>query len=154
MPRFEFDPTKVSASIEIFEKNEYEFQVGEPKSFMRKNRKNEDSYGVRFPLTIMEGVHKGKRTVFSTYQQSEGAQAMTKQFLMAVLGYEKNRAGEDRFNEDVRGKDWSFDPETGAVGDIWREATGQRVYGSLDIAKNDETGDPMQQFKGWRPIGS
>lgn len=153
MPRYEFDPSKVAATIEVFPKGDYEFQVGEPKSFIRKNKKNEDSFGIRFPLTIMEDMNgghaKGKRTVNTGYQHSECAQAMTKQFVMAVLGYEGNQAGEKMFDAEQAGKDWSFDPDTGAVGDAWRQVTGKRVVGSLDVGKNEETGDPQQQFKKW-----
>lgn len=157
MARYEFDPSKVAATIEVFPKGDYEFQVGEPKSFIRKNKKNEDSFGIRFPVTIMEdishGKSKGKRTVVTGYQQSEGAQAMTKQFVMAVLGYANNQTEEKRFDAEQAGKDWGFDPETGAVGDAWRQATGKRVIGQLDEGKNEETGDPQQKFVKWIPIG-
>lgn len=154
--RFNFDPTTVVASMEVYPKGEYELQVGEPKAFLRQAGEDKhDSYGIRYPLTIkLPDAYDGKRTVFSTYYQSEGAQAMAKQFIMAVLGYGKGKPEEDRFDRDMRGKDWGFDPETGAVGDAYRELTGKRVIGSLDIQKNNNTGDPMQAFKSWRPLSS
>jgi hypothetical protein len=154
--RFEFDPTLVVASMEVFPKQEYELQVGEPKSFIRKAGQDQhDSFGVRYPLVIkLPDEYNGKRTLFSTYYQSEGSQAMAKQFMMAALGYGKGKQEEERFDRDMRGKDWGFDPATGAVGDAYRELTGKRVIGSLDVGKNENTGDPMQQFKGWRPISS
>ena len=155
-PRFEFDPTTVVASMEVYPKGEYEFVIGEPKSFQRQAGEDKhDSFGIRYPLVIKApDEYDGKRTVFSTYYQSEGSQAMAKQFIMAVLGYGKGKPEEERFDRDMRGKDWSFDPETGAVGDIYRELTGKRVIGSLDVQKNNNTGDPMQAFKGWRTISS
>lgn len=157
-PRFEFDPSTVVASIETFPKQEYEFQVGEPKAFAKKSgegEKEHDSYGVRFSLVIKQpDEYNNKRTIFSTYMQSEGAQAMAKQFMMAVMGYKKNIEEEKRYDADVRGKDWGLDFSTGAVGDAWRELTGKRVIGALDITKNNKTGDPMQQFVSWRPISS
>lgn len=156
MPRFEFDPTTVVASLEVFPKGEYEFVVGEPKSFLRQAGEDKhDSFGIRYSLTVKQpDEYDGKRSVFSTYYQSEGSQAMAKQFIMAVLGYGKGKPEEERFDRDMRGKDWSFDPETGACGDIYRELTGKRVIGSLDVDKNKNTGDPMQVFKGWRTISS
>ena len=158
-PRFEFDPSTVVASIEVFPKQEYEFQVGEPKAFKRTaaegTDKEHDSYGVRFPLVIkMPDAYSNKRTVFSIYLQSEGAQAMGKQFMMAVMGFGKSAEQEKKYDAEVRGKDWGLDFETGAVGDAWREHTGKRVIGGLDITKNNRTGDPMQQFSSWRPITS
>lgn len=155
-PRFEFDPSTVVASIEVFPKQEYEVQIGEPKSFKRTaGDDNHDSFGVRFPINLKRpDEFNGKRTVYSIYLQSEGGQAMGKQMLMAALGYGKGTAEEKRFDADARGKDWSLDFETGGVGDAWREVTGKRAIVALDIAKNNRTGDPMQQFGGWRPINS
>jgi hypothetical protein len=155
-PRFEFDPTTVVASMEVFPKGEYEMVVGEPKAFLRQAGEDKhDSYGIRYSLVIKQpDEYDGKRTIFSTYYQSEGSQSMAKQFIMAVLGYGRGKPEEERFDRDMRGKDWSFDPETGGVGDIYRELTGKRVIGSLDTQKNNQTGDPMQSFKSWRPISS
>ena len=158
-PRFEFDPSTVVASIEVFPKMEYEFQVGEPKAFRRtagQGTDNEhDSFGVRCSLVIKQpDEYNNKRTIFSLYLQSEGAQAMAKQFIMAVMGYAKNITEEKKYDAEARGKNWDLDFSTGAVGDAWRELTGKRVIGSLDQTKNKTTGDPMQQFVSWRPISS
>jgi len=163
MPRYEFDPSKDQAGMVVLPKGTYEFIVGEPKSFIRKNSKNEDSYGVRYPLTVADGEKKGTRISYSTYYQSEGGRGMAKQFLMAVLGYKARGEGsqgeEDRFNNDFRGQDWSFDPEEGAVGDAFRAVVGQRVIGILDVqpAKDrdgNETGQENQQFVSWLPISA
>ncbi len=156
MPRFEFDPTKVAANIEVYPKGDYEFIVGEPKAYIKKSGEDQhDSYGTRYALTIaLPDEYKGKRTVYSTYLQSEGGQSMAKQFMMAVLGYGKGKAEENRFDSDMRGKDWSLDFETGGVGDMYRELTGKRVIGTLDVQINKNTGDEMQNFKGWRPLTS
>ena len=157
-PRFEFDPSTVVASIEVFPKQEYEFQVGEPKPFKKtsgEGDKEHESFGVRFSLAIKRpDEYSTKRTVYSTYLHSEGGQAMAKQFMMATMGFEKGTKGEKAYDEEARGKDWSIDFELGAVGDAWRELTGKRVIGALDIQKNNKTGDAMQNFTGWRPIAS
>lgn len=152
MPRFEPRPSAVTTSIEVFPKDDYEFIIGEPKTFFRQNAKGNDSYGVRVPITIGAGEYQGKRTFVSLYFQSEGAQSMAKQFQMAALGYGKGRAEEQRFDADWGAKDWSFDTDSGSVGDAWRELVGNRVTGSLDVSISD-AGDEQQQFKGWRPLG-
>lgn len=156
MPRFENSPANVSASIEVFPKDDYEFIVGEPKTFFgqTKSGKNQgkDSYGVRFSIAVGKGDYQGKRQVISLYQQSEESQGMGKQFIMAVLGYDKGKAEEERFNADWGGKDWSFDTDSGSVGDAWRELTGNRVIGTLDTKVGDN-GDEQQVYKQWRPAG-
>lgn len=156
-PNFDFDPTKDTATTEIYPKDDYEIQVGEPKSFLRTAAKDTPdehlSYGVRFPLTIRGGEYDGKKiNNFSIYHHSDGARTMGKQFLMAVLGYGRSKSEEQRFNEDMAGKDWKCDYETGAVGDAFRELTGKRVIGSLDVQKNKQSGEEQQAFKGWRPV--
>lgn len=151
MPKYEFDPSKVSASIEIFPKDTYEFIVGEPKSFKGQNKQGKDNYGVRYPLVIAEGDFKNKKTVVTLYMHSEGAQSMSKQFLMAALGYKNSQEAEQQFNEDMRGEDWSFDPEAGTVGEVWRRAAGKRMLGSLDVKKKEDSDDMQQDFKKWMP---
>lgn len=156
---FEFDPTKVVASLEVFPKGEYEFIVGTPKAFIKTaaqgTEKEHQSYGIRYPLTIAQpDEYATKRSIFSTYYQSEGAQSMAKQFMMACLGYAKGKPEEERFDRDMRGLDWRFNPNTGAVGEAYRDLEGKRVIGQLDVQKNINTGDDMQNFKGWRTISS
>ena len=152
MPRFEHNPSEVTTSMEVFPKDDYEFVLGEPKTFFRVNAKGNDSYGVRFSLTVGDGTFKGKRTMISLYFQSEGARGMAKQFQMAALGYGKGRSEEQRFDKEWGGKDWAFDTDDSSTGDAWRELTGARVIGSLDTRMGDN-GDEQQDFKGWRPIG-
>lgn len=157
-PRFEFDPSTVVASIEVFPKQEYEVQIGEPKSFKRmagEGEKEHESYGVRFSLVIKRpDEYNNKRTIYSLYLHTEGSQAMGKQFMMAAMGFSKGAAEEKRYDAEARGKDWSLDFQTQGVGDAWRELTGKRVIVSLDVTKNNRTGDEMQQFQSWRPITS
>lgn len=155
-PQFNFSPDAVVASMEVLPKGEYEFKVGTPKSFLRQNSKGADSYGVRYPLTVvLPAEMEGKRVVFSTYFQSDGAQSMAKQFMMAVLGYGKGRTEEQRFNNDFRDKDFTFDPDDGSVGDAYTSLEGLRVIGSLDTQPNQNNPDEdMQQFKGWRSVAS
>lgn len=156
MPRFEHNPANVAASIEVFPKDDYEFIVGEPKPFhgITKSGKNEgkENYGMRFALSIGRGDYQGKRTVYTIFEHNEGSQSVGKQFKMAVLGFGKGRAEEQRFDAEFGGKDWSFDTDSGEVGDAWREMTGQRVTGSLDVEQG-QNGDEQQSWKGWRVAG-
>lgn len=155
-PQYQYDPSKHSASFETFPKDQYEVQVGEPKAFLRQNQKGEDSYGIRFPLTLKGGQFDGKRTMYSAYLNGEGG-GFAKQFMMAALGYKLDQNSERQFDADFTGQDWSYDTETGAVGDMWRKATGQRMVVDLDVepAKDNQgalTGEFRQRFAKFHPI--
>lgn len=157
MPRYENSPAAVSATIQVFPKDDYLFIVGEPKVFsgVTKAGKNagKDNYGIGFSLTIKDGQFANKRTFTRCFESSEEAQGMSKQFKMAVLGYGKSRAEEERFNKEWGAKDWSFDTDSGAVGDAWREMTGKVVIGALDM-KLDDNDNETQVFKAWRPLSA
>jgi hypothetical protein len=153
MPRYEPDPSKTSAAgFEIFPKDNYEFIVGEPKAFYRDGQKG-PNWGVRVALTIAnEGPFKGKRYLKTLWYHTDGTAGMNKQFQMAVLGYENNKKGETAFNEAYpAGTDWSFDTDSGAVGDAWRELVGKRVQADLDIKLGDNDNE-QQTEAGWRPV--
>jgi hypothetical protein len=151
--KYEFDPNAVSATFEVFPKDDYEFSFGEPKAFERTNRKQQQSYGVRYGLTITtEGPFKGKKSSVSCYMHSEGGQAMAKQVIMAALGYKRTPEEEQRFNRDFAGQDWSFDPDNGSCGAVWRSIAGKRAVCSLDVGKNEENGEEQQKFASWRPV--
>lgn len=154
MPRYEYDPSKTAASIEVFPKDDYEFIVGQGKAFAKEENGQIKNFGVRFAITIADGQFKDKRTVFTCYLHNDGSQSMTKRFQMACLGYGKGQSEEKRFDAEQVGKDWGIDTDTGAVGEAWQELTGSRVIGSLDVGKNTNTDEPQQQFKSWRPIGA
>ena len=68
MPRYEGDPTRASATFEVFPKGDYEFVIGEPKAFERNNRDNKLTFGIRFPLTCQsDGSMKNKPFVQTLY---------------------------------------------------------------------------------------
>jgi hypothetical protein len=155
--RREFDPTAVTATLQIFPKGDYEFSIGEPKHFEKKNQDGKESYGVRYSLKcerVLEGDKNmvGKRYVFTCYQHTDGAISYSKQFLIASSGYGVNADGEKTFDAAAAGKDWGFDAGDGSVGDMWREIVGSRVIISLDLGTNPNTGEPSQQTTGFRPI--
>jgi hypothetical protein len=160
---WDFDPSTVSASIEVLPKDEYEFQVGEPKAYLNPGKQQPDgttkadNFGVRYPLTVMRSANHpetvGKKVLLNGMMHTPGSQAMTKGFLMAVFGYHNKPDEEKEFNAVTATKDWKFHPPSGGVSDFWREATGLRVIGSLDTApRQDNPAESQQQFKGWRPV--
>ena len=153
MPRFEPDPSKISATIAILEKDEYEFLVGEPKSFEKKNADGTiANYGIRYPLTVMEGPRKGAKQFQTCYQHTEGSEAFSKRFVMACLGYDGTPDGEKAFDSAYAGRDWSFNTDDGSCGEVWRECANKRVFGAADVGVNNKTKEPMQQFTGWRAL--
>lgn len=159
-PRFESDLTGVTSALVVLKPGDYEFKVGDPKSFKRQAGEDKhDSIGIRYPLQVAEVVEgdvnaKGKKILYSLYLHSDGAKTFAKQFVMACLGFENKEASEEKFNDVVRGKDWSYDPETQSVGEVWASLRGTRVIGTVDIGVNNKDGTPMQQFKGFRPLNA
>lgn len=164
MPRYNHDPSLVSASLFVFPKDEYEFKIGRPRAFERTASKGHQSYGVRFPLTCTSGPHAGKKSVFSIYLHSEGAAGMGKRFQIAAAGYDVNDRNEKLFDAENAGKDWSYDTDNGDVGTGWLEYEGVSVVCDVDVqpqkddkgqdVKDARTGDVvLQQVWGtWRPL--
>ncbi len=156
-PRYEPDLTAVAATLEQFEKGDFEFGIGEPKSFQRTNDKGQLSVGVRYPLALSEesnGHKKGAKQMFSCYIHTDGGMTFSKRFIMAALGFKNTSQDERVFDEKYKGADWSIDPETGAVGDVWRQPAGRRITASLDVGVNPNTGEPSQQYTGFAPVAA
>jgi len=154
-PRYEVDPTSVTAVIAILEKGEYELSVGEPKSFEKNDTTSnppKSNRGVRYPLTVAEGPEAGARTFYTCYTHTEGAVSFMKQFLLAVLGYQATRDDEKRFDAKYRGSDWGMDPESGGVGDVWRELNGKRVVAVVDIGFAQDGITQQQKWVKFRPV--
>lgn len=151
MPRYEAAPNTVAASFEVFPKDTYEFIVGEPKPFYREGNRG-PNWGVRYTLTVAsEGPHKGKKYIQTLYEHSEAAKPINKQFLMAASGYRNDRASEIAYNKSIEGADWSFDTDSGSVGDAWRAIVGNRVAADLDVKLGPDDAE-QQQVKAWRPL--
>jgi hypothetical protein len=154
MSRYTPNPSNVTATFEVFPKGDYEFTMGKPKAFEKKDKDVVVNFGVRVPLTINDGQYKGKKTSAAMYFHNEGSESASKRFQMAALGFKNNKEAEEAFNLKSAELDWSFDQETGDVSDIWKQFEGKQIVGVLDVDKNKNTGEPMQQFKSWRPVGS
>lgn len=159
MPRYTHDPSRVQATIAILSKAEYEFEIGQPKPFERTAKKGHQSYGIRFPITVVSAQGNGKRTVYTCYLHSDGAAGMTKQFQMAVCGFEVKQENEQEFDEKYAGDDWSFNPETGEIGEAWQKFKGAHVVNDLDVEmRKQDPDDPNskevenQVWGTWRPV--
>lgn len=165
---YDFDPSTVSASIEILPKDEYEFQVGEPKAFLNNPKQQPDgttkaaSFGIRFPLTVTRSANHpetiGKKIFLQGFMHTPGSQAMTKGFVMAAAGYHNKPEEEKEFNEATKNMDWKFHPPTGAVGEVYSSIVGNRVVGDVDTQpRKDDKGQVVegefnQNFRGWHPV--
>lgn len=155
MGRYEADLTKVSAGIPVFPKGDYEFTVGTPKAFKRKGKKGEN-WGVGLNVTCVEVLdgdpaYKGKKSYISLFMHSEGAQGFSKQTVMALYGYTtdpKSENNEQAFNEKFAGEDWSYDPESGKCGDIYKNLEGKRFQCPLDSRTNPDDDSQLQQVWG------
>lgn len=154
-PRYEPDLTAVAVNLDLFEKDNWEFIIGEPKAFARENDKGQLSVGVRYLLNLAEeqnGHKKGSKQMFSCYIHTDGGMAFSKRFIMAALGFKGTTQSEREFDEQFKGADWSLDPDTSSVGDVWRQPTGRRIICSLEVGVNPNTGEPSQQFTGFLAV--
>jgi hypothetical protein len=157
---FNMDLTAVSVALVVLDKGEVVFKLGEPKPFYRVkrdeagNETGDEVFGVGYPLTVeFPEEHAGGRQYFQAHMHTEGAQGFTKRFVMAALGYDpRDSAQEKIFDEKFRGADvWGINPETGAVGDIWREIKGRSVKCEVAIGQHSKTGEATQDFKSFSP---
>ena len=156
MPRYDADPTSLTAVIAVLDKGEYELLIGEPKGFEKpkKNAAPGDplTAGVRYPQTVAEGPEKGARTFYTCYIHTPDALAFAKQYVMTALGFHLTKEDEKRFNDQYRGSDWSVDPESGGVGDVWREVTGKRVIAVVDTTLAEDGVTLQQKWIKFRPV--
>lgn len=155
MTRFNPNPADSTSSIPIFPKGSYEFQLGAPKPFAGTNQEGKANHGIRFQITcteVMEGDSnfKGKTTLVSIYQHSEGARNYSKAFLLAAYGFERNYEMEKKFDDEVAvAKDWGFDPDSKESGDGWSDMEGNRMMIDVDVETNDEN-EMRQKFVAYR----
>lgn len=155
MSRYNHDPTQVVAALVVLPKDDYEFKVGKGKAFERTAKAGHQSYGVRFPMTVVGGPQNGKKTMYSLYLHSEGGQQMAKRFQLACAGMTTNEKSEKLWDQNNAGKDFSYDPETGEVGEGWKEYEGVSVLCDLDIEMRKDDKDEEYESQVWgtfRPL--
>ena len=159
MPPFRPDPTKVAAGLQIFDKGEYEIELGDAKPFLRETKQGKNAgqtnHGVMFTCVITEGPQKGKKYIHNCMMHTVESQAFAKQFQMAAYGFDRKQ--EEAFNEEIGStKDWSYDPKPDdnsdpTAGDGWRDMKGKRVLISLDKIAGQNGAADQQKVLGLRP---
>ena len=154
MPRHEASPSAVTAAFSVLPKDHYVFKIGEAKAFANKEK---GSYGIRYSISVEspDAMRSQKPAPINCYQHNEPSQGMTKQFLMAAYGFKLNSEGEKAFNEATKSLDWTFDTDTGEIGDGWTKINGGTVEADVDIrmGKGDYAGTPNNSFK-WMPLAT
>lgn len=151
---FKPDLTQVSAGIQVYAKGIYQLKVQDAKPFKKQTDKGE-RFGIRYPLLIEEvredgDAHaKGKKTMFTCYMHNDGGMSMTKQFAMAVLGYQKKE--EQKFDEALAGADADIDFEAGTCGEFWKDLSSKSVLSELDSKLGEDGETEFQQFT-WIPL--
>lgn len=152
--RYESNPAEVVAGFIVYPKNEYTVEVGEPKG-SEYSTKDGLKAGVRFPLRIADGEHKGKTVSYFGDELNDFGKAANKRLMMAALGYENKEESEKKFNvEVVPGHGWGFNSD-GSVDDGWMLAKGKALIVDLDVnAATDGSGKQYQKFVSFRPINS
>jgi hypothetical protein len=158
MPVFGGDITSSKAVSPPLEKGLYTFTVGDPQVFSRFNKKNEEVYGIKFPLRVTDGPEADHLIFYDTYFHSEGGVGAAKRFAMAVMGYKVDEASERKFNNE-HGKDQEamhIDFAEKELGDFWKSLGGKNVVGDLDITTSMYEGNEQlqQKFKKWLPYGA
>lgn len=153
MPRFQHSPAAVTANFSVLPKGPYTLKIGEPKTFFKDNAANakENSYGIRFGLSVVSPAEQKmlKPAPMNCYQHNEGSQAASKAFLIAAYGFKNNEEGEKAFNIATQDLDWSFDTDTGEVGEGWKKIAGQAINCDADITMYE--GNPQNKLK-WNPL--
>lgn len=157
-PRYDADPTTVTGVIAVLDKGEYELLIGEAKGFekAKQNAQPGDplTAGIRYPVTVAEGPEKGAKTFYTCYIHTPESLGFAKQFIMTANGFPLTKEGEKAFNEKNRGGDWSMDPSSGGVGDMWREVTGKRVIAVVDTQLAPDGVTLQQKWIKFRPLSA
>ena len=162
MNRYNPNFRSANATVLILPKDDYSFSIGEVKPF--KNDKTieggdtVEQHGVRTSLTVKGGEFDGKSIPLSFYLNKEEGWGMSKQFIMAALGYPINKAGENKYNEDCDASpeafDFSYDPDTNEIGAGWKKVQGAMVNAGVASKPNKNNAAQINQTFRWEPFGT
>lgn len=165
MPKYTADPSKDSAGFPVFPKGDYRLKIGEPKAFEQVAKRGPNtgktSYGIGFLVTCVNGAvnedgtesnpaYVGKKQYHKMYQHTQGAKDFGKGFLLSAFGYTLKE--EDAFNAKASELDWSFDTDSGEVGEGWKSMTHAELVATMSVNIDNETKQEIQQFESFRPI--
>lgn len=160
-PVFDGDITKARAVTPPLDPGVYTFELSEPTAFYRKNKKDEEVYGVKFPMRVTGGEYDQRLVFFDTYFHSSGGIGAAKRFAMAVMGHKVDEAAEAQFDKDYNTtpeqKDaMNIDFEQKELGEFWKSLGGRNVVGVLSVSVNNYEGQEtlQQKFNRWMPYGT
>ena len=155
MPRFQHSPAAVTANFSVLPAGPYTLKLGEPKTFLNDNsaKNKENSYGIRIGLSVLSPAEAKsmKPAPVNLYQHNEGSQSAAKAFLIAAYGYRNNQDGEAEFNLATANLDWSFDTDTGELGEGWKKLAGMSI--SCEATVTMYEGNQQNKMK-WLPISA
>jgi hypothetical protein len=153
MPNFAPNLSKVAGTITVLPKDSYEFIIGEPKAYLRQNKKQEDMHGVQYPLKVVGGPMDGKMIYFSAGMHNDGSAGATKRFMMAAYGFEVSSDNEKLFDETTENLPQGYNTDDKSVEDFWRRPVGTRILADVDqnVDPNDSS-KVYQQFVAWYPV--
>lgn len=151
-PTYNYSPSKATATMEVWDNGTYEVIVGQPKAFQKKEGDTVKNFGVGYSIQSAEDPKK--RGYVRFYLHNDASEGMTKKFQMAALGYGTGKVEEQRFNDDMENEDWALDFDSGDCGEAWKNIAGSRLIVDAEIQQNPNTGDPQNNFKNWRRLGS
>jgi hypothetical protein len=165
--RFTPDLSKVRASIRIFDRGDYRLKITKSEPFINEAKTDDkgnekQTAGCRYSLEMVgklnargevEPEFEGEAvTPNRCYVHSEGGWSMTKQFLMAALGYSRDE--EDKFDAEwAANADLKIEgePEEVEAGNSWEAPVGKLV--DVTLNKRIYEGREQQDFNGWSPAG-
>lgn len=158
MTRFNPNMQDVTAGNLVLDAGEYVFLVGEPKGFHNKKEDQNtgadtSNYGVGFNLIVKTpGKYEGQSVHTRFYLHSPGSVKMTKQFLLAVQGFNVNsQTAEAEFNNKYSGQDW-IDFDDLSVGEIYKLCAGRRVNANVSVKDNPMRDGELQNNYRWLPF--
>lgn len=163
MTRFEPNLAKAHAGFPMLPRGEYEFTITKATPFYRVKDDGSENGGCRVGLrmdgainadgSMNAGVEDAGEQVstLSLWIHTPKAFGMTKQFIMAALGYtirEEKKANKEYFEE----ADFSVDVEEDQVvgGASWQDLVGKTLRMTADIGVWQ--GNDQQEYKSYQPL--
>lgn len=147
-----------NAAMQLLPKGDYEFTIGEAKTFQRTSTQvvngtsvEKEVYGVSYSLRVRGGDLDGKTVPLQFYLHTDGGFGMAKQFIMAACGYPVTAADEARFNEEMAELTFGFDTETSELDNGWKKPVGAIIKAAVDQRPNPKNVEQMNQTFKWRP---
>lgn len=147
MPRYDTNMAGVVASIiGNIPAGHYKFKINTPKAFAKFEEKDGikvlKNYGIRYPVEVVEVVtgdgKVGDKQFFTCYQHTKEAIEYAKAQHMVLCGFDQTREGEEAYNAKYLTGDYSFDTDSGEVGQAWKDCEGSYFEAVVSIKKDGD----------------